>query len=477
MYAVPLAHEVDWQGFRAAVRKLAVAGVAPEHVVWSVRAADDLFAQDPPPEAAGAFVLPRNLVALAETVIQARDPGRFALLYRLIWRAYRGERLLLERITDPDVDRANRLAQSIRRDTHKMRAFLRFRVVRDGGMTRHVAWFEPQHYIVESNSGFFVRRFTAMRWSILTPYRSAHWDGEAVSFTDGANPADVPDDDQLAAYWRIYFASIFNPARLKIGAMQSEMPRKYWKNLPEAAAIPELVAGAAARTQAMIDHPTLSAPLPTGRKRATPPRANSPLAQARQDASQCQRCDIHRDATQLVFGEGPLDAAIMLIGEQPGDHEDLAGRPFVGPAGTLLDTALAEAGLDRASLYVTNAVKHFKHLPRGRRRLHARPDAGEIQACRWWLDIERSEIAPRVTILLGATAGAAVLGRTVEVLRERGVALNLPNGLAVLTVHPAFLLRLPDASARQREYAAFVADLRLAAKLARPHVSAEGDTS
>ncbi len=468
MHAVVLAHEVDWQGFRAAVRKLAVAGVAPEHVVWSVREADDLFAQDPPPEAVGGFVLPRNLVSLAETVIQARDPSRFALLYRLIWRAHRGERHVLERITDPDVDRARRLAQSIRRDTHKMRAFVRFRVVRDGGLTRHVAWFEPQHFIVESNAGFFIRRFAGMKWSILTPYRSAHWDGQELCFTEGARPSDVPDDDQLAEYWRVYFASIFNPARLKVGAMQSEMPRKYWKNLPEAAAIPELVAGAAARTQAMIEQPRLSDPLPSGRRRVVAPRANSAWGQAVQDAKGCRRCEIHRHATQIVFGEGPLDAAIMLIGEQPGDHEDIAGKPFVGPAGQLLDQALAEAGLDRAALYVTNAVKHFKYVSRGRRRLHARPDAGEIQACRWWLDIERAEIAPRMTVLLGASAGEAVLGRKVEVLRERGVAMNLADGLAVLTVHPSFLLRLPDEAARRREYAAFVADLRLVARLAGP---------
>jgi DNA polymerase len=165
-----------------------------------------------------------------------------------------------------------------------------------------------------------------------------------------------------------------------------------------------------------------------------------------------------------VFGEGPLDAAIMLVGEQPGDHEDLAGRPFIGPAGQLLDQALREAGLQRDRLYVTNAVKHFKFQPRGKRRIHERPAGGEIQACRFWLDIERAAVTPKVTVLLGASAAEAVLGRKVAVLRERGVALRLPPGKALLTVHPSYLLRVPEAS-KAGEYAAFVADLRAAAAL------------
>ena len=141
---------------------------------------------------------------------------------------------MLEQPTDPEVSRASRLAQSVRRDTHKMRAFVRFREVGEDGATRYVAWFEPEHFIVEANAAFFVRRFATMTWSILTPYRSVHWDGTDLAFAAGARPADVPDDDRLAEYWRVYFASIFNPARLKVGAMTSEMPRKYWRNLPEA---------------------------------------------------------------------------------------------------------------------------------------------------------------------------------------------------------------------------------------------------
>ncbi len=466
-----LAHEVDWDGWRSAARGLALDGVPPEEAVWSVAMPDDLFAAlddgAPRPAPSGSFTLPRSLVTLAETVIQAREPERFALLYRLVWRAHRGERRLLEETTDPEVHRAQGWAQGVRRDTHKMQAFLRFREVEADGATRYVGWFEPQHFIVEANAGFFVRRFATMTWSILTPYRSAHWDGADLSFAPGADPAEVPDDDAVARYWLAYFSSIFNPARLKVAAMTSEMPRKYWRNLPEAAAIPELIRTAQERTEAMVEQPTISPPRPTSRPSRPPaPALQGRLAQAAADAAQCRSCKLWEPATQVVFGEGPANAAIMLVGEQAGDQEDLAGRPFVGPAGQLLDRAMAEAGLDRTTVYVTNAVKHFKFEPRGRRRIHAKPDTSEIAACSQWLTIERAEVLPKITVLMGATAARAVLGRAVTITRERGKPMPLGNTTGLVTVHPSYLLRLPDEEAKQREYASFVADLRLAASLA-----------
>ena len=461
-----LAHEVDWVGWRGAARSLALGGVAPDDVVWSVRAADDLFAEPDPPDAApppGAFTVPRAVVELAETVIQARDAERFALLYRLIWRTQHGEKHLLDLHTDGEVQRAQRLAQAVRRDTHKMRAFVRFREVAEPEGTRHVAWFEPDHYIVEANASFFQRRFATMVWSILTPYRSVHWTGEELRFDVGASPADVPDDDGLEAYWRAYYSAIFNPARLKIGAMRSEMPQKYWKNLPEAAAIPELIRTAAARVDSMVETPVFSDPKPA---RAAAPRASAdpatPLGALAAEAAECRRCPLWEPATQTVFGEGPSDARIMMVGEQPGDQEDLAGRPFIGPAGQLFDRAMAEAGLDRQSVYVTNAVKHFKFVPRGKRRIHEKPGTGEINACRFWLDRERAEVKPALTVMLGATAARSVLGRAVTISRERGVPVALGDGNAqgFITVHPSYLLRLPDEDAKAREYVAFVEDLR-----------------
>jgi DNA polymerase len=184
------------------------------------------------------------------------------------------------------------------------------------------------------------------------------------------------------------------------------------------------------------------------------------------EAVHCRRCPLWSTATQTVFGEGRLDAAMMIVGEQAGDQEDLAGRPFVGPAGQLLDEALRQAGIDRAELYITNAVKHFKFTTRGKTRIHQRPETGEIEACRWWLDIERAAIAPKVTVLLGATAARAVLDRPVAVLRERGKPLKLDRGIGLLTVHPSYLLRLPHEASRAKEFTAMVADLRAAAAMA-----------
>jgi DNA polymerase len=462
MPTVILSHETDWAGFRAAARAHVLAGTAPEDLVWSVGEPVELFADATAlPDAAGTFNVPRALVELAETVIQSREPARFALLYGLIRRVHAGERSVLEQTTDPAVHRAQRLAQSVRRDTHKMRAFLRFRAVNEPDGIRHVAWFEPDHYIVEANAGFFARRFATMLWSILTPYCSAHWDGEAIRFGPGAERAQVPDDDALEAYWRAYFSAIFNPARLKTGAMLSEMPRKYWRNMPETAAIPTLIRDAARATQTMLDQtmqPTPPRPLSPAPAAAAPASA---LARAAAEAAECRRCPLWRPATQTVFGEGPADARVMFVGEQPGDQEDLAGRPFVGPAGQLWDRALMEAGLDRQRVYVTNAVKHFKFEPRGKRRIHQKPEAPEIEACGHWLAIEREAIKPSLIVMLGATAARAVLGRVVTISRERGRPFRLAEGESgFVTVHPSYLLRLPDESSRAREYDAFVADLR-----------------
>ncbi len=491
MQSISLAHQVDFEGWRNAARSLAVGEVPPDSVIWSVGAPDDLFASaDPPPDMPAApgpaFSVPRPLIDLAQTVIQARDPERFALLYGLIWRVRHGERTIVQDVTDPMVTRARQLAQSVRRDTHKMRAFLRFRAVTMQDETRYVAWFEPEHFIVEANADFFIRRFATMVFSILTPYRSLHWTGREHEFGPGADRSEVPDDDALERYWRAYFGAIFNPARLKVSAMTSEMPRKYWRNLPEAAAIPELVRSAAGRTQTMLEQHTMPVIPAAARSSSSRPPASRPTPQAapgdgpagrtipeagsmqalRQDAAGCRRCPLWEPATQTVFGEGPSDARLMMVGEQPGDQEDLAGRPFVGPAGQMLDRAILEAGIDRQSVYVTNAVKHFKFEPRGKRRIHQKPDQTEVVACAGWLSEERRIVAPALLVMLGVTAARAVLGRAVTISRERGRPIALEgNQQGLVTVHPSYLLRLPDEDAKRREYAAFVADLKQARSL------------
>jgi DNA polymerase len=186
----------------------------------------------------------------------------------------------------------------------------------------------------------------------------------------------------------------------------------------------------------------------------------------REAENACRRCPLYRDATQAVPGEGPSRARVMLVGEQPGDKEDLAGKPFVGPAGKLLDRALADAGIPRNETFVTNAVKHFKFEPRGKRRLHKKPNAYEIERCKWWFEQERAIVQPELIVVLGATGARSVMGRAVTIGKLRGEALSLDDGTrVVITIHPSALLRTQDEAARHAAYAAFVKDLKVAAGL------------
>ena len=522
MHAAVLARPDDFDGWRAAARGLAMANVPAADVIWQVGdTVTDLLGGDPvPPAAAPAAMAPMFTVSkafldVARRVICNRDPERFALLYAAL-TTLRARPKLFDDPADPLVRRLYDLDKEIRRDVHKMRAFVRFREVADPVSAgkpagadapdaepantdgRFVAWFEPGHHIVRLNAGFFARRFANMRWSILTPDECVHWDG-GLTFTPAAAKADAPGGDPLEETWRTYYASIFNPARLKVKAMTAEMPKKYWVNLPEASLVHGLIAGAEERTRMMIaagaevgmsndemmtqnlfDRMIDPAAVTVTEVGAAPSARKGPAVKAgsaatedtadidaldsidalRAAAKACERCPLYIPATQTVFGEGPPDARLVFVGEQPGDNEDLAGRPFIGPAGQMFDRALAAAGIDRARTYVTNAVKHFKFEQRGRRRIHAKPMTSEINACRVWVDAERRAINPAVTVALGATAARSLTGKTMTISRERGRALTLADGSeAWITVHPSFLLRIEDPTLAKAEYDRFVADL------------------
>jgi probable DNA metabolism protein len=480
MHHITLDSETDFDGWRKTARALALNDVKPSDVSW--RVADDapeLFEPTAPPlePPEGTFNVPAKFVELAEFAILHRNPERFALLYRLLWRLLTHHDLL-DIATDPDVAELAAMAKAVRRDEHKMHAFVRFREVGREQNSHFVAWFEPEHHIVELAAPFFARRFADMPWSILTPDVCAHWDGHAVSITPGVSKSEAPTADRLEETWRRYYASIFNPARLKVTAMQNEMPKKYWRNLPEASLIKPLIEGAGRTASAMIANAATEPHKP--QKRLEPPKINDKASEMprkhaddietlREEAADCRACPLYKDATQTVFGEGPPTARIMLVGEQPGDKEDLAGKPFVGPAGQMLDRALEEAGIDRRTVYVTNAVKHFKFVPRGKIRLHQKPNTPEIKACRPWYERELAAIKPELVVAMGATAAQSVFGKITPVNKNRGRLIDLDGDgtRALVTVHPSYLLRLPDADAKAREYQRFVQDLKIAADLLR----------
>src|SRR5882757_1655569 len=474
MHFISLNSETDFEGWRKAARALALNNVAPAEVTWTVQGNEpELFE---PPTAAplemphATFNVPAKFVELAQTAILHRNPERFAILYRLLWRL-RSNHDLLDVAVDPDVSQVAAMAKAVRRDEHKMHAFVRFREVGREQNSHYVAWFEPEHHIVERAAPFFARRFADMPWSILTPNLCAHWDGHALSFTEGVPKAEAPTEDRLEETWRRYYASIFNPARLKVKAMQNEMPKKYWRNLPEASLIKPLIAGAGRTASAMIANDATEPH--KAQKRQEPAMARKltcdELETLREEAAQCRACPLWKNATQTVFGEGPVTAKVMLVGEQPGDKEDIAGQPFVGPAGQMLDRALEEAGIDRRTVYVTNAVKHFKFVPRGKIRLHQKPNTPEIKACRPWYERELAAIKPELVVAMGATAAQSVFGKITPVNKNRGRLIDLDDDgtRALVTVHPSYLLRLPDADAKAREYQRFVQDLKIAADLLR----------
>jgi probable DNA metabolism protein len=410
----------------------------------------------PPEPPHGRFTVSAKFVELAKTAILHRDPLRFALLYRLL-RRLRGDHDLLTRANDPDVAQIIAMTDAVHRDQRRMQTAVRFREIGREQKSHFVAWFEPEHHIVEASAPFFASRFADMPWSILTPDVCAHWDGHAVSITPGIGKAEVPTAGRLEEIWRRHYAGIFNPARLK--AMPAEILKQ--RNKLEASSIKPLIDDAESSSGAtMADAATEPAMV---RK-----KPDDELETLREEAADCRACPLWKDATQTVFGEGPQDAQVMLVGEQPGDKEDLAGKPFVGPAGQMLDRALEEAGIDRRKVYITNAVKHFKFVPRGKIRLHQKPNTLEIKACRQWYERERDAIKPVLVMAMGATAAQSMFGKITPINKNRGRPIDLDDGTtALVTVHPSYLLRLPDAEAKALEYQRFVGDLRIAAALLR----------
>ncbi|MFD0916818.1 UdgX family uracil-DNA binding protein [Pseudahrensia aquimaris] len=474
----------DFESWRAGAKVALMAQLPPSDIRFSVRGeTGSLFDDHGVPlnvavapvvaRKVRAPLVPKAFLDLARMVVCHSDHARFDLLYNLLIRLQQ-DKSLLRQSADAQVHKASRLAKEVSRDRHKMKAFVRFRKTGETaeGTEQFVAWFEPTHHIVRLTAPFFMRRFAGMHWSILTPERCAHWDGENLTFSDGVPKSHAPDDDALEDYWRSYYAAIFNPARLKVDAMQSEMPKKYWKNLPEAELIPGLIAKAQERERTMRDaQPTvpndkMMVHLHQAVRDETPEAINS-LDDVGTGLKACRACPLWQPATQAVAGRGPNSASLMLVGEQPGDREDLEGKPFVGPAGQLLRQIMGEIGLAVDDVYITNAVKHFKFTPRGKRRIHQNPRAGEIDACRFWLQKEIELVKPKVIVALGASAIRGITGKSGSVSALRGAVHPLENGAKlIVTNHPSALLRMNNPAQRQSAQAAIADDLTRAAMAA-----------
>jgi DNA polymerase len=460
----------DFEQWRNAARQCMLSNLAPEDVLWrdgreACPGLFDALEREPAPPRANQShspTVPQRFMELATYVAYHRTPGRWPLLYRLLWRLTHETPHLLDIAADDDVLLAARWEKAVRRDAHKMKAFVRFRRITEADIEHYIAWHRPDHYVVRLTAPFFADRFSSMNWSILTPDDSVSWNGHALMYGPGAPRTAAPADDELESLWRTYYGSIFNPARIKLKAMRREMPRRFWPLLPETTILDDLLQAAHARVQKMQSYAegweqSAIDFLPLQRD----------LNSLRAAASGCRGCPLHAPATRTVFGVGPPNAAIMIVGEQPGDEEDRIGAPFVGPAGQLLNQALGEAGLKREEVYLTNAVKHFKFEVRGKRRLHKKPNRREVVSCRAWLESELAAVRPQVLVCLGVTAAQTLAGPMFRLSDHLGKIFATDFCQHTLaTYHPAAILRSsPEGAGAKRQQ--LVADLRRAGAFAR----------
>jgi len=485
MKTIILKKQGNFDEWRIKARLLLQKKVRPEDVFWKYHSALTLFDGEPatqpsekyPTAQQGReFLVPKQFINLAKNVICHESEDSPALLYRLLYRLQQ-DKTLLEKIYDIDTATALSRQKAVCHDIHHMHAFLRFKEINSLGddIVRRcfTAWYEPQHFIIAEAIPFFCRRFSDMDWQILTPKGCAYYLNERLFF--GEPIFKKPENkDQTEELWKTYFSSIFNPARLKVKTMQSHMPKKYWSNLPEAQMIDSLIGNAERRIETMERQPVLQPPL--FHSRLTEKHAENLIktclkSQATLESldeldngiRSCKRCSLHCSATQAVCGEGPEKASLMIVGEQPGDREDLLGRPFVGPAGQIFEKTIEKVGIQRDEVYITNAVKHFKYELKGCKRLHKRADRSEVEHCRWWLMKEIDIVKPKLIVAMGKTALFSLTGLNEPISGMVGKIIETEEKIPVLvTLHPSYLLRIKSEELKKQETARFEQCLQLA---------------
>ena len=466
--------------WRTAARDLVARSIAPEYVEWASEPEDgDLFSgfgsqagaaalkATPPPGT--ELRLPRQLMDMIEDAACFNALDRWSFLYKVIWRWHLGERDVVSP-ADADGARLYAMVKAVHREQHDMHAYVRFRERKEeDGAPRFVAWFEPTHDVLPQVARHFARRMGPITWMIATPAQAILWDGEKLIEAPSLLRTAADIEDAGEALWLTYYRSIFNPARVNADLLRSHIPSRFWKNLPEGAIVPAMVTAANNGERRTGQTGTVgqrggATSIPIAPERAQPQR------EVPTSLDQCRRCALWENATQAVAGVGPAQARIMLVGEQPGDQEDLQGLPFVGPAGAVLQQAMQEAGVDRDSIYLTNAVKHFKWEPRGKRRLHKTPAQREVAACHLWLEEELKRVQPQVVVALGSTALKSLLqdgsATMTSMMNDGHPAPVQHDGRWVVTVyHPSYVLRAPDEAARRQAYGVIVEGLRQALQL------------
>lgn len=447
-------HVKDFEEWKARARKSLYIGLSPKHICWSTEgnSLDLGFSKNVWVEKRTQIKVPQQFLDIAQTVACHSDESKWDLLYRMLWRLTHEESKLMSIQCDDDVIKMNLMRKQVSRDIHKMTAFVRFRKIEGADFEQYMAWHIPDHFIIKRASSFFIRRFGSIHWSILTPKGSMLWDTKEIYFGEAVFDDPFQGKDSVETLWKTYYASVFNPARIKVNAMKKEMPVRYWKTLPEAELIPKLLKQAPKRVSEMK---TLQA---TSARNFIPKNADYETLQ--RASRNCQGCELYKTANHCVFGEGNLDAQMMLIGEAPGDQEDMTGKPFMGPAGELLNNALTKSGIHRNDVYVTNTVKHFRFVMQNNYRLHRTPSGRHMNACRPWLESELDLIKPKVVVALGAMAARYFLGKSVFIQKERGRLITISNQQKlVITYHPAAILRMTEPEETMKN---FISDLTLA---------------
>lgn len=447
-------HDETFDSWRNISRSLLEEKIHFDDVIWQASNGGSLFdcADVSIGKQPSALKIPREFMEDAKFVSSFRDESTWGLLYKLAFRIVYEEKHLMSLALDNDVLDFHRRMKLVSRDLHKMKAFVRFKEIKKNDQSIYVAWHRPDHRVLKLSAPFFTDRFNGMNWAIFTEEESMSWINNKLEYGPGITQQEAQSFDSTEELWKTYYASIFNPGRVKVKMMKSELPVRHWKTLPEAELIDGLIKDAPNRLDAFYKSQRPSA------LQWVPNEASLPELKAA--LPNCSACDICSKATAPVNGSGPNDAEIVFVGEQPGLDEDLAGSPFVGPAGKLFMDALAIAGINRSEVYLTNAVKAFKWKESNGMRKHVNPSSSDIAACRPWLKTELEIVKPKILVCLGASAAQSVFGKMMKIADSHGKVFQTSFcDQTIILSHPSAILRQPDPEDQKRLHTQFVGDI------------------